>query len=430
MIDEKPALLREFTLKGLWWFPGNPGKKFWGTLNYSPYDGAVLELMGDLENSLRSPPLILGMALNGKPITLYKCYERGKTGHSSDSTLTVSEYFINIVFSGIHFEKVKDIEFIKISVHYSNLDEWLNIPIFNKHYGVYEFHIKYQPKLMHVTLNNDWRISINIIPQIEESFGSFVRFKQISFVDFEPSIRRPFEDYLVMLRSFQNLLSFGVMEPTYPLIVKGEIWPDESNKANDNMTSIEILNSDVFHEIIYKVQYISRSKMLFNFKDIESNYEMIFRNWYVKSEQIKLCFDLFFSTLYNPHLYIEHEFITLYQSIESYLRHKIGKKPNMKKVMIELIDKHSLVIGNIIEKKEQLVDKIIRTRQYLIHSGHQKESGIVKGGELRPINEKIRMLFIACLLVEVGFSQQDAKKFFSKNVRIKRLSELELMKWD
>lgn len=230
MKDEKPDLLRECTFKGLWWFPYNPGKKFWGTLNYSPYDGAVLELMGNLENSLQSPPLILGMALNGKPITLDKCYERSETGHLSDPTLTVFEYSIGIVFIGIHFENAKDIEFNKIPVHYSNLNEWLNIPIINKtHYNNYEFHIKYQPKLMHITLNNDWRISINIIPEI--LFGSFVRFNQISFIDFEPSIKRPFEGFLVMLRSFQDLLSFSVMEPTYPLIIRGEIWPNKSNKS-------------------------------------------------------------------------------------------------------------------------------------------------------------------------------------------------------
>lgn len=196
------------------------------------------------------------------------------------------------------------------------------------------------------------------------------------------------------------------------------------------MAYIEIFNSDIFYKIIYKVKYIARYNMLFEFKNIKSNYEMIFRDWFAKSVQMKLCFDLFFSTLYNPHMYLEHQFITLYQSIESYLRYKIGKKPNMKKGMIELIDKHSLIIGNIIENKEQLVNKIIRTRQYLIHSDHQKESRIVKGGELRPIIEKIRMLFIACLLVEIGFSQQDAKEVFSKNIRIKRLSELEMIKWD
>ena len=131
------------------------------------------------------------------------------------------------------------------------------------------------------------------------------------------------------------------MEPTYPLIIRGEIWLNESNEVNKNIASIEILNSDIFYKINYKVKYISRFKMLFEYKDIESNYEIIFRNWYVKSEQIKLCFDLFFSTLYNPHLYLEHEFITLDQSIESYLRYKIGEQPNMKKGMIELIDKHS-----------------------------------------------------------------------------------------
>ena len=184
MEDEKPALLKEFKFEGLWWFPENHEKKFCGILTYSPYEGATLEMMGDLEHIITSPSLILGMTINGKQFTLYRCIKHIKHRNLHNPYLAVYRFNIRIIFIGIHFGQVNDIQFNKISVHYSNLDEWLNIPIFSKHdYSDLEFKIKYQPEYFHIAINNDLRISINIIPKI--TFSDLANFSQISFIDFE-----------------------------------------------------------------------------------------------------------------------------------------------------------------------------------------------------------------------------------------------------
>ena len=236
-----------------------------------------------------------------------------------------------------------------------------------------------------------------------------------------------------MLQRFQYLLSFGVMEPIYPLIIKGEIQQNKSYKNDMNNIVVDIVDSDFFYNTNYKLHYISPAKMLFRFNNMRNNYQILFKNWFKKAEPLKLCLDLFFSIFYNQRIYIEQEFLNLYQSLEFYLGYKNcknPKKPNMNRGIKQLIDQNYLILGNIIENNDDLVNKIIRTRQYLVHPENKTDTKAIKGGDLLPVIEKIRILFIACLLIELGFSQEDAKIIFSKSVKIKRLSELMLIKWD
>lgn len=431
MTDEKPALLREFTYKGLWWLPDNPEKQFWGTLKYAPYDGTVLELMGNLEHFTPSPPIILGMALNGKPITLFKCNKRGYFGNLTNSILQLTEYFINIVLIGVHFVKIDDIKLRKISVHYSNLDEWLNIPIFyNKHHDAYEFHIKYDPKSIPISLNNEWKLSIDIRPIIIEVLRTSATFKQKAFITFESSVKVPLADFFILLKNFRYFLSLAFIGPVYPLIIIGEVEGEEKDEQKIDFNQIEIYMSDIFYGNIYKIKYKPQSDMLFTFKDIKDNYEFILRNWFEQSRKMKLCFDFYFSIFYNQDIYLEHEFISLFQSFESYLQHKKCVKPNMKKEMKEIIRKYSKIIDGIIDCDDQFINNIIISRHYLIHSDLKKEFKSIKGGDLFPIIQKLKILFMAFLLGEIGFSMENVRKLFEKNIKIKRLIELELIKWD
>ena len=107
------------------------------------------------------------------------------------------------------------------------------------------------------------------------------------------------------------------MESTYPLAIEG------ITEANKEMIKDKVYYSPV--EIYYELPNISKTTktllpfdMLFTFKDISNRFEIFLRNWFEKADLLKPICDLYFGTLYNPHMYLEHRFLSLIQAIESF----------------------------------------------------------------------------------------------------------------
>ena len=122
-------MIEEFEYKGIWWLPDKPEKQISGTLRFTPNEGGVLELMSSFKDIQVEPEIILGVSSNGKNITLHKCFDT-KTNFNFPGFLT-SSFYANVIFIGAHFQKLEDIKFKSISIHYSHLDEWVNISGFN-----------------------------------------------------------------------------------------------------------------------------------------------------------------------------------------------------------------------------------------------------------------------------------------------------------
>ena len=66
--------------------------------------------------------------------------------------------------------------------------------------------------------------------------------------------------------------------------------------------------------------------MLFTFKDISDRFEILLKNWFEKADTLGPVYDLYFGTLYNPRMYLQHQFLSLIQAIEVYHRRKFEGK--------------------------------------------------------------------------------------------------------
>lgn len=463
-------MIEEFEYNGIWWLPGKSKKQISGTLRFTPDEGAILNLIGSFKdikdiNEMLEPEIILGVSSNGKKITLYKCFET-KSSLNFPGFQT-SSFYANMVFIGTHFQNSEDIKFKSISVHYSHLDEWVNISGFDidiKHLGKEkEVIIKYKlPEPFQAEISDGLKISINFqasLPPLSV-VQKEATIKQKTEIKIETSEDKSFEDYIKIMYHIQNFLTLGITEPVYPLAITG------ITEENKEMRDDKVYYPPV--EIFYKLPDIPKghkplppSHMLFTFKDISDRFESFLRNWFKKADLLEPVYSLYFATLYNPRLYLEYRFLSLIQAIESYHRCiyggkylsneeyksvynalvnaipkgigndlkdrlkvylRYGNEFSLRKRLKEIFDKYQEILDGFIENKKCFIEKVVDTRNYLTHYDKELKERAAKEKDLYRLTQKLKICLEICLLTELGFSSEKIKALFSRNRRYKHES--------
>jgi len=380
----------------------------------------------------------------GKEITLYKCFMRKLICGSSGSERQLFD--ADVTFVGTHFQKPGDIKFRSLSIHYSYLDEWVNISGFDIRTNKGETVIKYKkPEPIQAIINDDCKVSIDF--EIAHSPIDIVQkeasVKQKTCVKIETSEQKSFEEHREIMRNIQSFLSLGVTEAVYPLAIKG-IERHPPVKIYYGLSNIPKA---------FKTLY--PFDMLFTFGDISDRFEVFLRNWFEKADLLQPIYDLHSGILYNPHMYLTQAFLSMVQAIESYHRramrnyelpeeehekrieeilstvpenHKgwlksklaYSNEPSLRERLNEVFDKHLEIANKCMENKRAFIQKVVDTRNYLTHYGSRLKARAATGEELFHITQKLRILLQICLLTELGFSLEEIKGFFFRNYRYRQ----------
>ena len=450
-------MIEKFEYKGYWWLPNRPQTKISGTLTFNPDEGAILDLEGSLKdigdlNRLLRPEVILGASLDGKNITLLNCVET-KTNLHVPGYLTMS-FFAVVVLVGAHFQRADIIKFKKLSIHYSYLDEWVNISGFNiQQRSQTQTQVEYKlPKPIQVTGGEDYKIFINFRAKPYFAEPKKVSIEQRAFINIEFSEEKSFDEYLSLMDHIRNFLSLGVTEPVYPLAIEGIT---ELNK--------EVIKDKVYYppvkifaeqpDIPTTLRILHPSNMLFTFNDISDKFGMLLKNWFKKADLLEPVYSLYFGTLYNPRMYPEHRFLSLIHAIESFHQRVHGGKylsddddyGRIRDVLVNAIPNdvmrdfresltNKIKYGNeyslgkrlkeifvkyqenlkFIENKDIFIRKIVDTRNYLTHYDKELREQSASGEALYHLTQKLKMVMEICLLSELGFSSSEIKGLFSK----------------
>ena len=310
-------MIEKFEYKGIWWLPENPEEQIYGTIRFTPSEGAVLDLMDSFRDTQTKArigsheEIIIGRSSDEKDITLYKCRLKSYSGSQESS------FHAGVVFIGAHFQKPEDIKFKSIDVRYSHLDEWTNISGFDIQgsFGE-EVVIKYKlPEPIKASINGDCEICIFIRAEYPSHnvVQKEANIKQRTYIKIKTSEEKSFEEYEKIMYRIQNFLSLGVWKPVYPLTIEGIT---EANKEVE--ISYELI------EIPKASKTLLPENMLFTFKDISDRFDVFLRNWFkqAKPSELKPTHDLYFGTLYIPLMYREPHFLSLAQAVESFHRRK------------------------------------------------------------------------------------------------------------
>jgi len=200
--------------------------------------------------------------------------------------------------------------------------------------------------------------------------------------------------------------------------------------------------------------------MLFTLPSIQDQIEIYFNNWISKAESLKPVYDLYFSTFYNPHLYLESQFLSLAQAIETYHRRRFGGKyqtdeqyrgdlyqrfvevipPGLDPGFKQALREGKLKFANEYSLRKRLreimcqirsrlslgfivsgdavgifIDNICDTRNYLTHYDPELKARAAEGSDLVKLTQRLKAILGICLLEEMGLPPQTIKEIVSQN---------------
>lgn len=430
---------KKLDIKGRWWLPKNPEHKVYGTLEYSRGNIGKLELFGGLELDTQST-LIIGESSTGDKYTLNDCYVNSfRSGSHGFRTMIYNVYEI---FENVHFETKNDIKFEGISVQFSNTLQWSRLSALEIDQELFEgtFSLDFNlPKPKCVEFENKNELCLELYsryPQFLREVSSKIEIEQFSIFTFRFDKAKKFEeishDYV---RHLQNLLTLAITHPVSIEFLCGHInhpGYESAEEIRGKPVNIYLHWKDNFNsdrDIIYQ-------NMLFTFPDVEEKWESLIANWFQKREQLEPVITLYFSTLYNSYLYVENNFLSLVNALESYHRRTfdtqefeeekknelikqvqdavdekyhqvISRKlnymnePSLRSRLKEVYDSNRKVLDKYIRRK-QFCDKTYVTRNYYTHYDENLKSRINK---IDPVDliKKLEIVIEVCLLKELGF---------------------------
>ncbi len=417
-----------------------------------------------------NPPLILGFSNTGKCITLYNCQLTRTTGNFPG--FFTSSLIAERAFIGVHFKATEEIKFKSLSVHYAHLDEWVDKPGFNVDHGEEDrgkLTVRYERPDPVKTKVGDYEIAIVIGQGFSYNRLKQVKITQKAWILFSPEQGRPLDDYLDIIYHVQNFLSLAMTKPTYPLAVHGttEASRETSADGKERYAPVEILYQVPFLQT--EIRPLHSPDILFDLPSIQDQFETYITNWINKADLLKPIYDLYFSTLYNPHMFLESWFLSLTQAIETYHRRRFGGKyqsdeeyrDGLYRKFIEVIPpdlddgfKQSLKRGKLLYanefslrkrlrditdrlskelainfiglegSREEFANKVHNTRNYLTHYDPELESKAATGQELYNLTIKLRTLLEMCLLEELGFSFASIRDMTFKHRKYRHVFQL------
>lgn len=427
----------EFKYEGLWWLPSDPDRQVGGTVQYIPSDGIELDFIGNFTDDIdfKNQDIILGLLKNGDKITLYNCTQLNfSTNTNGISTAT---YSAQIAFGKVHFTGAEDLSIKKLSFQCSNLNEWashLSGYDLSVNKGTSELTLKYKiPDPIKFTLD-PYEIAVSVrasMPGLPLS-NEFVIRQQIQ-ISLTPDKDQDFFAIMADALSLRNFLSLCVGRP----LNLREVKVTSEHSALQGSERILYPEIEIYYPGVLRTEdqsTLSSRRMLLPLSDIEHRIGEVVGLWFKKSDELGPVFDLYFSTIFAPELYIHQQFLSLVQAVEAYHRRAVGtvdlspdehnariekileavpnghkswlkgklrysNEVSLRKRIKELIDLCEPFLGDYIDKSK-FAHKTVTTRNYLTHYDESLESQAAKGIALFFLCEKLKTL------LEISFMRE------------------------
>lgn len=408
-------MIEGFKYKGEFYLPHDKKNTVRGTLIFKPKKGIELDLIGSFgRNHSDKQEIIWGILENGKSVTLYNSYITSK--QFSSPGFAIDKYVSIFVFFDIYFNNKNDIKFSKVSTHYSHLDEWLNIrsgfKIDNDSKN-YKVKIEYElPSPINVSLPNNLELTINLTakgPSIN-LVQKDALIKQKAFINFVTPRKRNFDMILQEIFHFQNFLTLVTQRSIYTKELYGYLRIGNKKQLYKSRIIFKVYNIPKNEKELFPMD------MLIPFVNFSNSFNTIITNWFSFKNQLETAIDPFFSTYYNPNLYISDKFLNLIRSMEAFHRDNIRNRATNRDRFLTVLKELSSVYNWLlkIKSKPKYVGNILKHRNDLTHSNPVIRSKDKRYLELHYISEQLTIIMSCVLLHKIGFSKKDLKKYLDE----------------
>ena len=410
-------------IKGYWWLPNNENPKVPGILKVYP-NSIILELFGSFKTikdfGLKNYEIILGQDIDGNDITLFQTNEIS----DFEPFFKGTNLSVRYVFVGKHFKQKGDIIFSSVSINYTYLEDWLSQkPLLDK--VKYKEGYKLENYLISYTPPENYEVkikSINSILQITyiwEKVNATIRnvnFQYSSKFILTSEQPKNFSWYKKHINILKKIL---ILVIGYPIEKKGyKAYGNE--KFDEEIIIYE--RSSLKPKIRDNIQ---SDYMLFSFPQLESEFEYIVNTWFDLSSKFENVFKLFFETFYESVIKPNIYFLSLYLSLEGFIKQKFNINKDIKYKIDELLNNKPFdkIFGDYIIDKEIFSKKDEVTRNFLVHSNKKSKYVVESPIELFDLSERIRLILTVYLFHELKISIEDINSALGRHQKFKRLKQ-------
>ncbi|MBA3898920.1 MAG: hypothetical protein H0X62_01725 [Bacteroidetes bacterium] len=403
-------MIADFEHKGLWFLPSDTTTKVAGTIKFEVKKGLTLDLIGSFPRKSKTKELIWGILENGKNVTLFNNFEISRSLNLPG--LEIAKYTSIFLLVGAYFTSKRDIAFNKVSVHYSHLDEWLNINSGFKKIEInpkdYKILIEYElPNPIDVLLDSKTRMTVNLVatPPSMKAVQKDVAIKQKAFIDFNYKRKTSFDKVLENTFHFQNFMTLALQRPTYHKEVNAKIKIKGSKVLHDIQIYFQVNNLPEEEKELHPID------ILINYKLIAAKFTSVIKSWYDKKNKLETVTDPFFSTYYNPFLYTTDKFLNLARSIEAFHRDNIRRTGTNRQRFTEVFSQFSRQFNPTlkIKSKTKFISTILKYRNDYTHSNPILKSKDKRFLDLHYLSEKIQLIVTCALLSEINLTEKEIK---------------------
>lgn len=452
------SAMNSFEVQGKWWLPKN-SEAVPGVLRFTPSNGATLELQGNLDDRV-SPgerhEAIHGITVEGTNYTLFSPVLTHRT--KRDRGIDTASYRSTLVLRGAHYESESDVRIRGIRCRYWSLDEWVNISGIELEL-VPEVVIRYrEPEDIVVDLDLkelQLRFSIEFSASYPawryvQTNASLEQKTWLGLEALEDLLR--LDQTLHLVRHLQDFLTLGIGKPTYVLECRVILDNATGHLVSDGVN----LNVPVEAMLFWPQLYFEEQKPLFPFQmlftreDLGDRLSDIIRNWFVHRSRLQGMFDLYFGALYNAQMYVESKFLSYVQALELY--HRVlgstkqalpkeeharlveslvqatpekyrkwveGKlkynEPNLRQRLREVWRAHEDILEEYVGDRNGFINKVVVTRNYLVHQDESLRDEAAKDDELVRINCTLSLMIRLCLLGLLGMSREQSRSLLERH---------------
>ena len=469
MAKPSHTLLDDFELKGIWWLPEQPDLQISGILSFENEKKISLELLGSF-HEIKSlgggdyfqPEIILGITDNGQVCTLFKNYETGSQLNFPGIRKSIIE--TRILLIGKHFNKPDEICFSSFQANFTNLENWLSkrsfsmeIPEDGKN-G--EWKLTHKWPLEFIAKIGEFNSTIESTHEFKTD-GDLIKnaaWKSKAYLKITPEKPEHFKWFWSVIYDLCNFLTLLIGETTYIASVKaygGDIEISPGQKTKETIEVFFTQKKPSINEGIHPFE------MIIPFPRVADKIEKVMSLWFSKAQNLRSVYDLFFGTFYNPGMYLQFQFLSLIQAIESFhrvtkggkylsdeswqpyrenlanqipveldsghreslkSRIRYGNEYSLRKRLGELlltIDEKTLSV--LSPSKKYFTGTIVDTRNYFTHYDDELKDSSLKGADLYWANQRLRIFLTILLLKEIEIEENVILASMKENSKISQI---------
>ena len=432
---------KEVERSGLFWLPAEPKRKVPGTLSITDGGGIELKLLGTLGPFYERIERILGKIEWEGDVTLDDCLCTSKqSSHGVEESLIR----VNMVFTGLAYSEDESPSFDSLIFSVEGIDEWVGISGIMADTevakGIKTISFQ-QPADIAINLENGMCLSItfdcefpfdlSVIsddgkPFSETYFATEATIHQKTYFKLVSQDVCKLVDFTSVAAKIKNLLCIGIGQ----IVSFDRVWAiSDNHRVNVYFRNQPHTKDEPF---------IDWDLLIFGLKDMGTDAERRINTWIRVYEKFAPALNLFFLTQTESHVNTEDKFLSLVQGLEAFHRQisdekqmreaefrnladilikacpdgkqtwlidrlRYGNELSLRQRIKRIIEPNHKMIGSK-KARNELIDRIVNTRNYLTHYDSALEPRVAKGENLEMLCLKMESLFRLELLQLIGFS--------------------------